>query len=66
MNLTIESSNSEKMLIRIYDMKGELVFKSQSYLTNEQVPLGKDLLKGIYMVQIIYGDKMQTVKIVKE
>jgi hypothetical protein len=54
------------MTLKVVDMKGEIIYESGAYQTNEKINLGKELpVAGIYTVIAIYDNKMQVVKVEK-
>jgi endo-1,4-beta-D-glucanase Y len=63
--LRINASATAPLSIRLSDVKGNPVYQSDEFFTNEDINLGKGLASGVYMVQISYGSKVQIIKIVK-
>jgi hypothetical protein len=61
----INASLTAPLSISISDVKGNTVYESVSCFTNEDISLGKGLASGVYMVKVIYGSKIQMIKIVK-
>jgi hypothetical protein len=65
LSLSVNTASTMKMMIRVIDMKGVVVYESDSY-TNEKVQLGRNLSIGMYMIEAIYEGGVQIVKVNKE
>ncbi|HEX5151470.1 MAG TPA: T9SS type A sorting domain-containing protein [Parafilimonas sp.] len=63
-NLTVQSNSNENIEIIVTDMYGRHVYKAKGN-SNRQYKLGGNLASGVYVVQVIQGKKMQTLKVVK-
>jgi endo-1,4-beta-D-glucanase Y len=61
----IKSAVQAAVSIRIFDAKGEQVYSSNSYATNQDISLGQELAAGVYFVQVSYENKVQTIRLVK-
>ena len=59
------STSAAQLSIKVYDMTGITVYTSDAYSTNQNISLGADLGAGMYLVQAIYNDQIQTIKIIK-
>jgi hypothetical protein len=64
-NLVITGSNKEKVVINVSDYLGRKVFSSTSDYQH-QLSFGKQLKPGMYTVEVIQGNKYQTIKVIKE
>lgn len=65
-SLWIDSDETIPMTVNIMDLSGKLVFKAESWSTNQTVEFGEDLENGIYLVHLYYGDEVDLIKIIKE
>jgi hypothetical protein len=64
-NLLVESDSDELIELNISDVSGRLISKQN--ITNRQtISFGDDLLPGIYFVKVKQGDKIRTVKLLKQ
>ncbi len=63
--LVIESADEEQVDLTITDTRGNTVFHSRAFKTNELITIYKDLEKGIYIVRAVYSNKVKEMKIVK-
>ena len=63
--LNVQGNNTDKVLITITDLLGRRMYQQQG-MANQQYKLGSNLRNGIYIVQVLQGDNLQTIKIVKE
>ncbi len=58
-------TSAAQLSIKVYDMTGITVYTSDAYSTNQNISLGAELGAGMYVVQAIYNDQIQTIKIIK-
>jgi xyloglucan-specific exo-beta-1,4-glucanase len=65
MSVTFNAPSVMDLSLKVIDMKGNVVYESGAYSTNQKINLGKELPAGIYMVIGIYDYKTQTVKVQK-
>jgi xyloglucan-specific exo-beta-1,4-glucanase len=66
-NITFNASSSSGLTLKVVDMKGELVYESAEYHTNEKITLGDELRgTGIYLVMAICDNDVRFVKIEKK
>jgi xyloglucan-specific exo-beta-1,4-glucanase len=66
-NISFNTSSDMKMILKVMDMKGEVVYESGSYQTNQKIILGEELSStGIYMVMAIYDNDVKYVKVEKK
>jgi hypothetical protein len=63
--LDVAGSSKEKVSIIVTDLLGRMQQRIEG-TANQTFKLGSRLKAGVYMVQVIQGDKAQTIKIVKE
>jgi xyloglucan-specific exo-beta-1,4-glucanase len=65
-NITFNNYSAINITLKVIDMKGEVVYESNSYQTNQKINLGKELpAAGLYTVIAIYDNKRQIVKVEK-
>jgi uncharacterized protein (TIGR02145 family) len=64
-NLQINTLNQLPVDVSIIDAQGKLI-KRLSAKPNETSSIGNDLLSGIYLIKVVQGNQMKTVKVVKE
>lgn len=63
--LTITGNSKEQVSLIVTDMAGRKVYQSE-ITGKQQFVFGNDLKPGIYIVNVLQGDKKQSIKIVKE
>jgi len=63
--LDVHGNNTDQVLIFVTDILGRRCYQAQGN-ANQQYKLGSNLRPGIYFVQVLQGDSVQTIKIVKE
>lgn len=61
----IKSVTNEKLDLKIFDMKGIVCYSSDAFFTNQDIKIGADLAKGIYIVSATYGTSQQSFKVIK-
>ncbi|MFL5730847.1 MAG: glycosyl hydrolase family 8 [Cytophagaceae bacterium] len=64
--MTINTSETMPLSMKIMDMNGTLIFESNEYSTNEKIPVGEGLKQGIYLLQVLYGDQVNVYKLMKD
>jgi hypothetical protein len=64
-SLRINSENNDKVKVKIIDLRGSLVYTSESFITNKDYQIGEDFTNGIYSVLINYGSEVKTFKMIK-
>ncbi|MFL5731526.1 MAG: T9SS type A sorting domain-containing protein, partial [Cytophagaceae bacterium] len=64
-SLTISSSGTSPITIRIIDSKGVEVSASHEYFSNQEIRLGSQLKAGVYVVYIEFEKMVRMVKLVK-
>ena len=63
--LNTVSGSPEPLSVTITDLKGINCYSSSAYYTNEDITIGQQLSSGVYIVQLVYANKVQVVKLVK-
>jgi len=64
--LKIESDNNEqKINLRVLDLQGRLVEVKSNLSANQTLQLGSSYLPGVYIAEIIQGNRRRFVKLVK-
>jgi hypothetical protein len=63
--LKVSTSFNTPLSVKIINLKGDSVYESAEFFTNQEISLGKELASGVYMLQINYGTEIQVIKIVK-
>jgi Secretion system C-terminal sorting domain/Bacterial Ig-like domain (group 2) len=63
--LTLEGERQVHTLLTVTDVLGNIVFQVQGPAKSKYV-FGKDLMPGIYFVQVMQGDLKKSVKVVKQ
>lgn len=63
--LNVEGNNTDKVSLIVTDVLGRRWYQAQGN-ANQQYKLGSTLRSGIYFVQVMQGNNVQTIKIVKE
>ncbi|HEY5462802.1 MAG TPA: T9SS type A sorting domain-containing protein [Hanamia sp.] len=63
--LDVHGNSTDQVLIFVTDVLGRKCYQAQGN-SNQQYKLGSNLRPGIYFVQVLQGDNVQTIKIVKE
>lgn len=65
-NFIVTSKDNYKMIIKITNILGKVMFESNSFKTNENIELGNDLLPGIYFIESVVNGHKQIIKICKD
>lgn len=65
LTIFVDSPSTERMLLRIIDMKGHIIYESDQHATNEKIFFGKELPRGIFMIHASSNGKQVTAKIEK-
>ena len=64
--LILDSNNDAEMFsIRITDLQGREIYKSKA-VVGKQYKFGKELITGVYIVEVMHGRMKELVKLVKE
>ncbi len=64
-SLLITSSGNGKILMNVSDYLGRKIFNSNADFKN-QLTFGKNFKPGIYTVEVIQGNRKQSIKVIKE
>lgn len=64
-NLKVTALSNEKMSLRIMDISGRLIEEKQNILPYQVLRIGDKYIKGVYMAEIIQGQKRKVIKLVK-
>lgn len=64
LNLQLQGGTNEKVTISVYSFDNKLVYQTSGN-TNDNYTLGDKLTAGVYIVKVIQGSNIQTVKVVK-
>ena len=62
--LTIQSGSSEKIEVVVTDILGRKVFQMRDSI-NQTYQFGNDFKAGIYIIQVIQGKRIRTLKLIK-
>ena len=63
--LNVSGNNTDKVSIIVTDILGRR-YQQMEGTANQQFKLGRKLKEGVYIIQVTQGDKVQTIKVVKE
>lgn len=64
--LHIKSVNTEPLVLKIADIRGQICYSSDTHFTNEDIKIGDKLLStGVYIVTASYGSVKKSLKIIK-
>lgn len=63
--LDVHGNSTDRVMIFVTDILGRRCYQAQGN-ANQQYKLGNNFKSGIYFVQVLQGDNVQTIKIVKE
>jgi hypothetical protein len=64
-DIVVNTSDKLPVSVVATDVNGVEVFRSCEHLTNEPVTFGADLLPGMYIINLVYGNKSKVLKVVK-
>ena len=64
-DLSVQGRSTEKIVISVIDVYGKMIFKSEG-VVNKHYVLGSNFSGGIYIIKVIQGDNVQTLKVVKQ
>jgi len=65
-NLTVETTGQEKVNVMVYDLHGRLIKQNQvSFQDNGILSLGHNWDAGVYIVHVIQGERIKTIRVVK-
>ena len=63
--LQVSGKAGNNIQLRVYDLQGRMVETKASLQSNQTLRLGTFYSPGIYLVQIIQGTQMQTIRLIK-
>jgi hypothetical protein len=63
-NLVLEGGSKEKLNIVVYSFDGKLVYQTTGY-SNNRFTFGSNFMRGMYVVKVIQGTVLQTLRLVK-
>ncbi|HRI22188.1 MAG TPA: T9SS type A sorting domain-containing protein, partial [Panacibacter sp.] len=63
--LQVKSSSNEKVTINVTNMFGKSAYTTTGS-GNQQYSFGKNFLPGVYLVQVMQGKDVQTIKVIKQ
>ena len=66
LNIKVESEKQEKLNVRVSDLSGKIVYESNNHQTNQSIQIGEELVQGMYLVQLTFGDETKLIKVVKK
>jgi len=64
-HLAVESASDENIQVKVFDVLGQVIMDQTTLPFQNDVVLGGALSKGVYLVEVTQGDKMQVLRIVK-
>jgi hypothetical protein len=64
-NIIVRSGNTDKVTIQVVDVHGRLVDKLQNVQINQPVRFGEKYSSGIYMLNVLQGQSVKQLKLVK-
>ena len=64
-SLVIKNGSNEKVQVVVYDENGKPIRTLEGNTGKQQIRFGADLRPGIYMAEVIQGNKRQAIKLVK-
>jgi hypothetical protein len=62
--LNLQSSNKERVQIIVTDMFGKKLYQTTGS-ANQRYTFGKEFRSGTYIIQVIQGKEIQTLKLIK-
>jgi len=63
--LNIQTNNSEKINVRLFDIYGRIVETKNNLSGSQQLRVGDKLIAGIYLVELTQGKQVKLVKLIK-
>jgi PKD repeat protein len=63
--IKVNQTSNEKITLKILDVKGSMVFSSDSFTANQDLRIGEDLENGVYTVVINDGANVKAFKMIK-
>jgi mannan endo-1,4-beta-mannosidase len=65
LNLRVNSKENEKLKLTITDIKGAVVYSDESFNTNQDIVLNKELPEGMLIIQAVYGQESKRFKVLR-
>jgi len=66
-NIVVRSQNqSEKIYLKVMNVNGQIVEKRNNLFAGEIIKIGESYISGMYLVQVIQGNKNETIKLIKQ
>jgi hypothetical protein len=62
--LRIQSSSMEPAIVKVFDIVGHLVYQHRTSI-GEPLLFGSDFAQGVYIIQVVQGEKVQVLKVIK-
>ena len=63
-NLSLQGGSSDKVMIMVYTFDGKMVYQTTG-ISNSRYSFGNNFAPGMYIVKVMQGNTVQTLKIVK-
>ncbi|HKB44779.1 MAG TPA: T9SS type A sorting domain-containing protein, partial [Chitinophagaceae bacterium] len=63
--LNVQSDNNEPVNIKVFTLSGKLVYTAKGS-ANQTYRFGDKLISGVYVAEVLQGDKRKTIKLVKQ
>jgi hypothetical protein len=65
-SILINDANFQNSRIEIYDITGKIVYTSENIVAGTEILIGESIDPGVYTVKVISGEKVKSLKFVKE
>jgi hypothetical protein len=63
-NVKVESGSTEKVMLLVYSTEGRMLYQEKGAV-NSTYSFGNNFMPGIYLVKVIQGNNIQTVRLIK-
>jgi len=63
--LLVEGGNNEKIEITVLSADGRIVFQNTTTTTNKTYKFGNKFMPGMYIIKVVQGNNIQTLKVIK-
>lgn len=63
-NVKIESGSTEKVMLLVYSTEGRMLYQEKGDI-NSTYSFGNNFMPGMYLVKVIQGNNIQTVRLIK-
>jgi hypothetical protein len=64
-NVMVEGGTNEKLTLMVYGIDGKIVYQASGN-SNTKYSFGNSFNIGVYIVKVIQGSTLQTLKLIKE